>query len=272
VLEEVTDGVGVREKQENKVERSALDIAEAEVKKLRSELRGRETDLAESREECRKLKAQMESERAALEKERADFRASSAKEAADLKEASRKSGRDEGLAQGYSEGISKAEEEKKREYEGRFSQTLSLLQNISSQLAESRENLAKSHAPQLIRLWEAMLGKMLFAGVSLDGGAVMRVVENMLKRISDRERIIVYLNPADLSMIEGSKEKLIDSIRGVNIFELLSDEHVDKGSCLIETNLGIYDARWRTQLEQVSSEVENLLMEVMAADVSGGGG
>jgi flagellar assembly protein FliH len=111
-----------------------------------------------------------------------------------------------------------------------------------------------------------MLRKMLATMVDMDPGVVGRIVENLLKRLSDRERIMVYLNPSDVTMIEESKESLMDSIRGVKFFELLSDDHVDKGSCLIETNLGIYDARWRTQLEQVSSEVQNLLMESMASD------
>jgi flagellar assembly protein FliH len=97
------------------------------------------------------------------------------------------------------------------------------------------------------------------------------MVESLLKRISDRERIIVYLNPEDVAMIEESKESLMDSIRGVKFFELMSDDHVDKGSCLIETNLGIYDARWRTQLEQASAEVQNLIMESMASSESGDG-
>lgn len=57
----------------------------------------------------------------------------------------------------------------------------------------------------------------------------------------------------------------MDSIRGVKFFELLSDDHVDRGSCLIETNLGIYDARWKTQLEQISTEVQGLLEQGMAS-------
>jgi flagellar assembly protein FliH len=252
--------------QDDRIERSALDMAEEEVKKLRSELRGRETDLAESREECRKLRARMESDRAELEREHREFLEKTERDAGELKESSRVKGYEEGHAKGYSEGLIEAEDEMKREYEGKFSHALSLLDEMVKSLSASREHLAERHASQLIRLWEMMLRKMLATMVELDPGAAARIVETLLKRLSDRERIMVYLNPSDVAMIEESKESLMDSIRGVKFFELLSDDHVDKGSCLIETNLGIYDARWRTQLEQVSSEVQNLLMESMATD------
>ena len=254
------------EREEDHAAKSALATAEAEVKKLRSELRGREKDLSESREECKQLKLQMESERATLDRERNDFRANAAAEAAALKEKSRQAGHKEGHDKGYAEGLVKAESSVRKEYEGKFAGAISLLGNIATSLEQSREQLAKTHSPQLIRLWEMMLSKMLATMVDMDPKVIERVVSGLLKRLSDRERIIVYLNPADITMVEENKDVLMDSIRGVKFFEFMSDDHVEKGSCLIETNLGIYDARWRTQLEQVSTEVKNLLLENEASE------
>jgi flagellar assembly protein FliH len=252
--------------EDEKVERSALETAETEVRKLRAELRSREKDLSESREECKQLKLQMESDRAALNRERTDFRANAVAEAATLKEKARIAGQQEGYDKGYDEGLAKAESSVRHEYEGKFAEAISLLEGMAASLTQSREQLAKTHSPQLIRLWEMMLSKMLATTVDMDPNVIERVVSGLLKRISDRERIIVYLNPADITMIEGNKDTLMDSIRGVKFFELMSDDHVEKGSCLIETNLGIYDARWKTQLEQVSSEVKNLLLENEASE------
>jgi flagellar assembly protein FliH len=256
--------------QDDKVERSALDIAEAEVKSLRIELRGRESDLAEARGLCKSLSVRLESEREELRKEQEAFRESSSKEASEAKEAARAAGYEEGRSAGYAEGLGKAESDVRSEYEGKFSGAVSLLEGMARELSGSRERLAASHAPQLIRLWEMMLGRMLQTMVEMDADVTKRIVGTLLRRISDRERIVVYLNPADAAMIQESKDQLMDSIRGVKFFEFMSDDHVDRGSCLIETNLGIYDARWKTQLEQVSSEVQSLLVESMAADEPGG--
>jgi flagellar assembly protein FliH len=258
-------------KQEDKVEKSALAVAEAEVKKLKSELKGLEGGLSESRKDCEKLKAARDSERAELDRERNEFRANAAKEAAALKETSRAEGYKNGNTAGYADGLAKAGVDVRKEYEGKFSHVLALLGEIVKALGESRKCLAEAHASQLVRLWEMMLRKMLVTKVEMDPAVVSRVVENLLKRISDRERIIIYLNSEDITMIEEKKESLMDSIRGVKFFEFMSDDHIDKGSCLVETNLGIYDARWKTQLEQISSEVQNLLLESVITNESDGG-
>jgi flagellar assembly protein FliH len=250
---------------------SELAAAEAEIKKLKSELRGRESELAEARALVQSAKAQSESERALLENERAEFSEKSKREASELFESSRAAGHKEGFSEGREEGLQKAEADVRAEYEGRFSSALSLLDAAGGSLAESMERLALSHVPRLVRLWEMMLRKMLLARVDLDPSAASRVLGNILKRISDRERIMIYLNPGDIAMIEGLKDRLMDSVRGVKFFEFLSDDHVDRGSCLVETNLGIYDARWKTQLEQISSEVESLFAEIMASDESNDG-
>ncbi len=250
-------------------EDSALVIAQAEIRKLKSELRGRESELAEAKASAQNLRSQIEAARADVEREKAVFYEKAKAELIGLTEEAAKNGREEGAAKGYEEGLKKAEAEVSADYRNRFSGALSLLGNIGASLEESRERLAAAHAPQLIRLWEMMLRKMLQVGVELDPSVVERSISYILSRVSDRERIVIYLNPSDVEMVENIKDGMKDSIRGVKIFELLSDEHVDKGSCLVETALGIYDARWRTQIEQVATEVRDLLMEAMSSDVAG---
>ena len=255
-----------------KVEKSALVEAEAEIRTLKSELRSAQSDLAVEKTAAKNLKAELEKLKASMESERAELHEKVERERAETKAQALAEGQEEGLAKGYTEGMTKAQTEVQNEYEQKFSGALDLLGQINGSLQDAREKLALAHAPQLVRLWQAMLARMLQVEVDLDPTTVERLLEVILKRVSDRERIIVYLNPADVEMIEGSKEHLIDSIRGVKIFEILSDDHVEKGSCLVETNLGIYDARWKTQMEQIADEVQGLLMESMVSDESAANG
>lgn len=245
---------------------AALHSAEAEIRKLKAELRDRDASLSEEREAARVARTEMEKLRADVEQEKAAMKASIDKEIADARAAASKEGYEAGHAEGHEAGLSKADAEKKAEYEARFSDALKMLSSISSSLEDAREQLASVHAPQLIRLWEFMLERMLAVHVSLDQSIVVRVLGSILKRVSDRDRVIVYLNPSDVSAVESSKDDLMESIRGVKAFELMSDDHVDRGSCLVETNMGIYDARWRTQLEKIADEVQTLLMESMLSN------
>jgi flagellar assembly protein FliH len=247
-------------------EESALARAEAEIRLLKSELRGKEAELAASRSSEAQIRAGIEKFRGELETEKADFYDKARKDAEERKKASAEEGHDEGFAGGYAEGLAKAQTEVRAEYEGKFSNALSMLSEVSTALSSSREELALARMPQLVRLWEIMLKRLLQARIELDTEAAKRVLEYILKRVSDREKIIIYLNPADIAAVETDRDDLMESIRGVKSLEILSDDHVDRGSCLVETNLGIYDARWRTQLEQISAEVQGLIMESMAGD------
>ncbi|MDR3354041.1 MAG: hypothetical protein LBO21_03295 [Synergistaceae bacterium] len=269
-VETTTSPVESAPKAEDRGEGQAVKAADAEIRKLKSELRAKEAELADARASEREFSAKMEAMKAEVAMEKESLREAAKIEAEGRWAVAFAKGQQEGEAKGYSEGIVKAEAEVKADYEGRFSAVLKLLAGINESLTAERERMILAHAPQMVRLWEMMLGKMLQVKVEMDPEVVGRVLKNILNRVSDRERILIYLNGADIEMIDGSKEALMDSVRGVKFFEIMSDENVDRGSCLIETNLGIYDARWRTQLEQVSSEVEGLLMESIASDEHGG--
>ena len=238
---------------------------------LKSDLRSKEREHSEALSEVSSLRLQIESIKENLETEKLVFYETAKRDAAESKEASAKQGHEEGYASGYADGLAKSEADVRSEYESRFSGALSMLSGINDALSQARENLVMGHAPQLVRLWEMILQRLLQAKVELEPDAVKRVLEYILKRVSDREKIIIYLNPVDISAVEAGKENLMDTIRGVKFFELMADDHVDRGSCLIETNLGIYDARWRTQLEQISSEVDSLILESLVKDGGDGG-
>jgi len=66
-----------------------------------------------------------------------------------------------------------------------------------------------------------------------------------------------------LALLEDKLEgEFGEILRGVKRLELKPDAHVDKGSCIVETNLGIYDARWRTQFEQIDGVVDSLFQKL----------
>jgi len=114
---------------------------------------------------------------------------------------------------------------------------------------------------KLVRLWEKVLKRLLYREVNLDEHVLERLLEQVLKRLSDKEKIIIYLHPTEVTYLQEKLDQYGDLLRGAKHVEFVADDHVDRGSCMVETNLGIYDARWRTQLERMSEEIDRLLAE-----------
>jgi flagellar assembly protein FliH len=205
-------------------------------------------------------------ERVRLKEERGAMVSALESEAAAARKKAMSEGFEEGRKAGYEQGIDDARKEAAGEAEEKIRSAVDLLESVHRSLEEHMDALAELRMPRLIRMWEFLLSRMLRREVSLDGETALRVLRGVLERISDKERVVVYLSPEDADAVRGRKDEFGDLLRGVRHLEFVPDGNVDAGSCIVETNLGIYDARWRIQLEQVSGEIDRLFIEGGTSD------
>ena len=245
----------------SEVERDALHELKEEVSRLEAALKDAQREIRDfvarlslSEQELNKEKERSAAEYGKLEAaHEAEFQA--------IKKSAEAKGVEEGRKRGYNEGLLKAREEISKEYERSVASLVAQLEGVHAALAERTEGLAALAMPRLVRLWELMLSKMLHHEVEVSEDAVRSVLKDVLERLSDRERLVVYLNPSDVERTSERKDVFGDLLRGVRHLEFIPDANVEQGSCIVETNLGIYDARWRTQLEQIHEEIERLFIE-----------
>lgn len=238
-----------------------LVVLREELALAESRLERAETEITLLSSRNRVLGEEFQAERKKAQEEERQRAAALEAEGAALRKRSVEEGFSEGKRAGYSEGQEQARREMKRHYEAKVASLVALLENIHAALSDRLEGLSALHLPQLIRMWELLLSRMLQQQVTLREDTAMLVLREVLERVSDRERILVYLNGDDLEGILSRKDSFGDLLRGVKHLEYLPDANVEKGSCIVETNLGIYDARWRTQLEQIGKDIDHLFIE-----------
>ena len=232
-----------------------------EVERLRESIRRVEQENRDLAARVALSEKELSDERRRLEADRQRMKADMEAEAESVRKAAEVEGAERGRSAGYEEGARKAREEIALEYEQKVSSLVALLESVHASLDQSAEELANLGMPRLIRLWERMLSRMLRREVELSDDTVQRVLRGILERLSDRDRILVYLNPADAERTSGRRDVFGDLLLGVKHPEFIPDVNVEEGSCIVETNLGIYDARWRTQLEQIHQEIDHLFVE-----------
>lgn len=168
-----------------------------------------------------------------------------------------KEGYDTGLEEGKEVLCARVTQEKEEEVAG----IVALLNTIHEELRTNLETLLDENSHRLILLWQKVLSKILVKEVSIDSDSALRLLKNLLANASDRENVRVYLHPEDIDYVKEKKKTLGDVIRSVRNIEFVPDNEVDRGSCLVETGLGTYDARWRTQLGQIGKELDEVLSE-----------
>ena len=240
---------------------SELDIARKEANVFRAQSVRMEKENAELLSRIQALEAEIAKLGAQVDSERRQMTAELESESRKLFERARSEGRAEGQKTGREEGLVQAKKEISAEYAQRFSALVSILESVHETLVAQTDSLIRLLAPKVIRLWQNLLKRMLHKEVALDQETILRVFAGVLQRVSNKERIVVYLAPEDVDLLRDRQGEYADILRGTKHLEFIADTSVDQGSCIVETNLGVYDARWRTQLEQIDSEIEMLFIE-----------
>lgn len=173
---------------------------------------------------------------------------------------------EKGFHDGYTEGLAKAEkeiEEKLRqEYAERFSVTENLIHQALKGLEEAIDRDIQINAPKMVRLWQTMLERLLRSRVELDEEVALRVFRELLARVSDRGKIKLFINPSDRDLFLSRSNEMAEIKRVAELFEIIGDDNIERGSCILETNLGVHDARWSSQLETMNRQIDRLVREI----------
>ena len=232
---------------------ATLEVQLNEARSEKQSLAGKVASLEANLTEVKNASAQKERElTASVEVAREEARAEG-----------KKQGHAEGLETGREAGLSLARTEVQKQYREKFSSLVALLEGISAKLEAHFADLTILNQPRMLRLWQEMLKKMLQRETTLDPDVVVKVLSDVLSRVSDKNHILIYASPEDVELLQDRLQgEFGDVLRGAKHLELKPDTNVDKGSCIVETNLGVYDARWRTQLEQIEMVVEKLLQQL----------
>jgi len=229
-----------------------------ELQKRVAELLDRERKL---KDELESLRARFAEEQKKKEAELRKTKEKLAKEVEKAKEEEKKKGFDEGYQAGLKKAYEEVEERLKEEYKQKFQEVEKQLTKAVAILQKNLDDEIQRCSPIMVELWKIILQKLLRREVNIDDQLALRVFKDIMAKISDRRRVRLFVNPQDKELFLKKSGEMAEIKRVVEEFELIADETIDKGSCMVETNLGVYDARWKTQLEAIEREINGLMGE-----------
>jgi flagellar assembly protein FliH len=93
--------------------------------------------------------------------------------------------------------------------------------------------------------------KVIGATIASDREAVLGVVSGALLRTTDRDHLVLEVNPGDFELVRDSASELAARLGGINRMEVVSERRVEAGGCVVRTEAGEIDARVSAQLERV---------------------
>jgi flagellar biosynthesis/type III secretory pathway protein FliH len=97
-----------------------------------------------------------------------------------------------------------------------------------------------------VRIAEKLLGEDL----RIRPEGVASIVESCLRSCRESRRIVARVNPADLPLVEAALPRLRGTLEH-DVLTVRGDEEVQRGGCIVDTELGQIDGRLDTQLRAI---------------------
>jgi flagellar assembly protein FliH len=155
-------------------------------------------------------------------------------------------------AKGYRDGLAagiKAEKE-------RLDSHLNHLRELISQIEAARTEIFRSAEKEIIRLAMAIATKITRHEISVQKDVILRVVGEALKKSVDHDNLKIRVNPADYHLLQNRTDQLSSFTDKPGKVVFVEDETIERGGCVIETNLGDVDARIEKQLQTVEAALK----------------
>ena len=132
---------------------------------------------------------------------------------------------------------------------------------VINYIVEERRKVYDGLEPQVADLAIKIAEKIIQTEVTLNNDIVINLIKSNLDKVKDREQITVRVNQDDYDYVKENEDSIRKMLEGVKRFRIEADGVVEKGGCMIDTDLGNLDARVDFQLDILKLAFENMKVQ-----------
>jgi type III secretion protein L len=115
-----------------------------------------------------------------------------------------------------------------------------------------RHELQKTLLPLVYKTTKRIVGEALTKHPEI----VVDVVTQVIKEVSSNHEIKLYVNRADLEVLEENKEQFKQLFERLDLFSIEERGDVERGSCIIQTEKGILNANLENQFKALKKALK----------------
>lgn len=130
-----------------------------------------------------------------------------------------------------------------------FKRGLELLTEYARVLQAETRELAERAERNSLELAFMLAQKVIGSELETKPEAVANIARMALQQVMDCDRVELKVNPEDFNYLRSVQSDLEALLSSHAKLELRGDKSLERGSCLIETERGVLDARISSQLE-----------------------
>ncbi|MCB9654206.1 MAG: type III secretion system stator protein SctL [Deltaproteobacteria bacterium] len=154
-----------------------------------------------------------------------------------------------------------ADQTRQRGYEeGREEGRAEFTQQITKALL-GLDRLAQALEPSYVRLVRTCVSEIIGEALKMTDDAIVEIVRRALRDTRQQREVIVRVNPDDVEMLRRNERRLLEMLARANTIDIREDPTVDRGGCIVVTELGTIDATLDKQLDALEAALETELAD-----------
>ncbi|MRR06190.1 MAG: flagellar biosynthesis protein [Deltaproteobacteria bacterium] len=154
-------------------------------------------------------------------------------------------------AQQVHEAHEKGFEEGKRQAERGLANVFKALRDAVEELVSLKEHVLRASEEDLLKLAVMIARKVIHQEIATDRLILAKVVSAAVSNASDRDELIIRLNPEDHRLVSAHKHLYLNGCNDERLVELRADEVIPPGGCIVDTVMGEIDARTDSQIDEI---------------------
>lgn len=159
---------------------------------------------------------------------------------------------------GFEEGNKKAIEDKSAELEGKYQELESLLLSLN----KIKEEMIYQNEAHIIKMIYEIASRLAFDHVNEHQEIVLKLIKKSIEQAQADENVNVLVSNSQLEFLEKIKQTEKRENEFLQKVKFVGSETVSVGSCVVETNYGIIDARIEERISKLWSELKQAVPKV----------
>jgi flagellar assembly protein FliH len=158
---------------------------------------------------------------------------------------------EEGYRAGFFDGKNQASSELEQSFQAQLDEASGRLSSLVNQFSTEVEKFYNEFDVAVVKLAISIARKIVVRELEIDEGAVLARTKEAIRKVIGVEKIKIHVNPSDEEYVRKHRTELMSHADSVREIVIESDNKVERGGCIIESDLGNIDARLSTQFELI---------------------
>jgi flagellar assembly protein FliH len=159
--------------------------------------------------------------------------------------------REQAFEEGFAAGVAQAQ--------ARLDGPAAALAAAAEQLQALRTDAAASVEADAVDLALRIAEQAVGAAIAADPELVVEAVRGALRRLVERDRVLILVNPDDLELVREHTARLVSELGGIEHCEVQAERRVRPGGAIVRTTEGEVDATLATKLARAREVLEHEL-------------